>query len=37
VEEVAGDTGIVMGLRAVSTSIDIIGDDVEQTIVETRG
>jgi len=37
VEEVAGDTGIVMGLRAVGTSIDIIGDDVEQTIVETRG
>lgn len=33
VEEVVGDTGTPVGSGAITTTIDIIGDDVEQTMV----
>lgn len=34
VEDVVGDTGVLAGAPPVSTQVDIIGDDIEQTIVD---
>ena len=33
VEEILGDTPVVAGANSVTTTLDIIGDDVEQTLI----